>query len=71
MNGRECLHVLTGVAGAAWWLSEARGQANSPDAVEQAPEAIPAIGPPDPNTKVQEFKLPPKSCDTHTHIFGA
>jgi len=46
-------------------------QGRGPDAVEQTPKAIPAIGPPDPNTKVPEFKLPPKSCGTHTHIFGA
>jgi len=37
---------------------------------EQAPRVIPTIGLPDPNPKVPDFKLPPKSCDTHTHIFG-
>jgi predicted TIM-barrel fold metal-dependent hydrolase len=37
---------------------------------DEAPNAIPTIAPPDPNPKVPDFKLPPKSCDTHTHIFG-
>jgi 2-pyrone-4,6-dicarboxylate lactonase len=26
--------------------------------------------PPDPNTRTPEFKMPPKSCDTHCHVFG-
>jgi 2-pyrone-4,6-dicarboxylate lactonase len=69
MNRREYLHLLTGVAGAAWFASEARGQGTSPGA-EQAPKVIPTIAPPDPNTKIPGFTLPPKSCDTHTHIFG-
>jgi 2-pyrone-4,6-dicarboxylate lactonase len=68
MNRRDCLHLLTGVAGATWWASEARGQDSSP--APQTPRVIPAIDPPDPNTKIPDFKLPPKSCDTHTHIFG-
>src|SRR6266567_2705440 len=62
MNRRECLHLLTGLAGAAL-ASEARAQAAEP-------KAIPTIEPPDPNPEVPSFKLPPKSCDTHTHIFG-
>jgi 2-pyrone-4,6-dicarboxylate lactonase len=55
--------MLAGLAGAAAMASEARGQS-------EAPKPIPSIAPPDPNTKVPDFKLPPKSCDTHTHIFG-
>lgn len=26
--------------------------------------------PPDPDTRTPEFKMPPKSCDTHCHVFG-
>ncbi|GLR86091.1 amidohydrolase family protein [Bradyrhizobium iriomotense] len=48
----------------AAWASGARGQASEP------PKAIPTIDPPDPNPRTPAFKLPPKSCDTHTHIFG-
>jgi 2-pyrone-4,6-dicarboxylate lactonase len=66
MNRRQCLRVL-GVAGAAWWASDARGQGTS---APQAPKAIPTIDPPDPNTEIPEFRLPAKSCDCHTHIFG-
>jgi 2-pyrone-4,6-dicarboxylate lactonase len=62
MNRRECLHLLTGLAGAAL-TSETRAQT-------AGPKAMPTIDPPDPNPKVPSFKLPPKSCDTHTHIFG-
>ena len=67
MNRRKCLHLLTGVAGAVALASHAHGQVNSPG---EAPKPIPTIAPPDPNTKMPEFKLPPKSCDCHTHIFG-
>src|SRR5260370_6328326 len=63
MNRREYLRMLAGLAGAAAMASEARGQS-------EAPKPIPSIAPPDPNTKIPDFKLPPKSCDTHTHIFG-
>ncbi len=62
MNRRECLHMLAGAAGAALWATESGAQ--------EQPKAIPTISPPDPNPKVPTFKLPPKSCDTHTHIFG-
>jgi 2-pyrone-4,6-dicarboxylate lactonase len=68
MDRRECFRLLTGVAGAALWASQARGQGNSP--APQAPKTIPTIDPPDPNTEIPEFKLPTKSCDCHTHIFG-
>ncbi len=30
----------------------------------------PTIPGPDPDTKTPKFKLPPKSCDAHCHIFG-
>jgi 2-pyrone-4,6-dicarboxylate lactonase len=30
----------------------------------------PTIPGPDPNTKTPTFKLPPRACDAHTHIFG-
>ncbi|MDB5546003.1 MAG: dicarboxylic acid hydrolase, partial [Hyphomicrobiales bacterium] len=30
----------------------------------------PTIPGPDPHTKTPKFKLPPKSCDAHCHIFG-
>jgi 2-pyrone-4,6-dicarboxylate lactonase len=63
MNRREYLRMLAGLAGAAAMASEARGQS-------EAPKPIPSIAPPDPNPKAPDFKLPPKSCDTHTHIFG-
>ncbi len=63
MNRRECMHMLAGAAGAALSGVKARAQT-------EAPKAIPTIAPPDPNPKVPAFKLPPKSCDTHTHIFG-
>ncbi len=56
------------LAGAAALASEAKAQAGQ--APGQAPRVIPTIAPPDPNPKVPNFKLPPKSCDTHTHIFG-
>ncbi|RXH02604.1 hypothetical protein EAS61_03985 [Bradyrhizobium zhanjiangense] len=62
MNRRECLHLLTGLAGAAL-ASEARAQGS-----EQ--RSIPIIEPPDPSPKTPSFKLPAKSCDSHTHIFG-
>jgi predicted TIM-barrel fold metal-dependent hydrolase len=62
MNRRECLHLLTGLAGASL-ASEACGQAAEP-------KTMPTIAPPDPNPKTPSFKLPPKSCDSHTHIFG-
>jgi 2-pyrone-4,6-dicarboxylate lactonase len=67
MNRRECLQVLAGVAGAGVLAVEAHGQGS---AVGEAPKPIPTIAPPDPNPIVPEFKLPSKSCDTHTHIFG-
>jgi 2-pyrone-4,6-dicarboxylate lactonase len=67
MNRRECLQVVAGVAGAAVLAADAHGQ-GSP--AGEAPKSIPTIAPPDPNPIVPEFKLPPKSCDTHTHIFG-
>jgi 2-pyrone-4,6-dicarboxylate lactonase len=69
MNRRDCLSVLAGSASAALFATQARSQGNSPGG-EPAPKAIPTIAPPEPNTKIPEFKLPPKSCDTHTHIFG-
>lgn len=59
MDRRECLHLLTGLAGAAL-ASEARGQSAEP-------KAIPTIAPPDPNPKTPSFKLPAKSCDSHTY----
>ena len=62
MDRRECLHLLTGLAGSALLAREAGAQ--------EQPKAIPTIDPPDPNPKAPSFKLPPKSCDTHTHIFG-
>lgn len=31
---------------------------------------MPTIPGPDPNPKTPTFRLPPKSCDSHTHIFG-
>src|SRR5438874_9332557 len=62
MNRRECLHLLSGLAGAAL-ASEVHGQSAEP-------KAVPTIAPPDPNPRTPCFGLPPKSCDTHTHIFG-
>jgi len=32
--------------------------------------AIPTIAPPHPDPRVPAFRLPPKTCDTHCHIFG-
>ncbi|QRM29223.1 amidohydrolase [Microvirga sp. VF16] len=32
--------------------------------------SAPMIPPPHPNPHVPSFKLPPKTCDTHCHIFG-
>jgi len=54
------LHLLTGLAGTAL-AGEARAE---------EPKAMPTIAPPDPHPKTPSFKLPPKSCDSHTHIFG-
>jgi 2-pyrone-4,6-dicarboxylate lactonase len=68
MNRRDCLQVLSGVAGAAWWASQANGQGAGE--APQTPKAIPTIEPPDPDTKLPEFKLRANSCDCHTHIFG-
>jgi 2-pyrone-4,6-dicarboxylate lactonase len=70
MNRREYVQMLAGVAGAAWLMPQARGQGGAPAAPEPAVRVIPTIDPPDPNTKTPAFKLPPKSCDCHTHIFG-
>ena len=67
MNRRECLQVLAGVAGAGVLAAEARGQGGP---AGEAPKPIPTIAPPDPNPITPAFKLPLKSCDTHTHIFG-
>jgi hypothetical protein len=67
MNRRDCLQLLTGFS-MATWASGAHGQAAEP--AKEVPKAIPTIEPPDPNPKTPVFKLPPKSCDAHTHIFG-
>ncbi|HEX2725056.1 MAG TPA: amidohydrolase family protein, partial [Beijerinckiaceae bacterium] len=32
--------------------------------------AIPTIAPPHPAPRVPAFRLPPRTCDTHCHIFG-
>ena len=56
------MSILAAVAASAIAVRGAQGQ--------QAERVIPTIAPPDPNPKVPDFKLPPKSCDTHTHIFG-
>lgn len=32
--------------------------------------AIPTIAPPHPDPRLPAFRLPPKTCDTHCHIFG-
>ena len=66
MDRRECLHLLTGLAGGALLTREALGQEQPKEQLKP----IPTIDPPDPNPKTPAFKLPPKSCDTHTHIFG-
>src|SRR5215471_9927554 len=68
MNRRECLSMLAAFAGSTAFASSARAQASPPAGT--AAKTIPTIDPPDPNPKVPVFKLPPKSCDTHTHIFG-
>jgi hypothetical protein len=68
MNRRDCLHLLSSIAGAASWAGKAGAQSEAP--APPAPEPIPTIDPPDPNTKIPAFKLPAKSCDCHTHIFG-
>jgi 2-pyrone-4,6-dicarboxylate lactonase len=61
--------MLAAVAGGAACARSAHAQGGQ--AASSAPtRAIPIIDPPDPNPKVPEFKLPPKACDTHTHIFG-
>jgi predicted TIM-barrel fold metal-dependent hydrolase len=60
--------MLAAFAGSAAFASEAKAQASPPAGT--AARAIPTIDPPDPNPEVPDFKLPPKSCDTHTHIFG-
>ena len=68
MNRRECLSLLAAFAGSTAFASNANAQASPPAGT--AAKAIPTIDPPDPSPKVPDFKLPPKSCDTHTHIFG-
>jgi predicted TIM-barrel fold metal-dependent hydrolase len=60
MNRREVLSMLAGAASVAMLASQVCAEE----------KVIPTIAPPDPNPKMPEFKLPPKSCDTHTHIFG-
>jgi predicted TIM-barrel fold metal-dependent hydrolase len=61
--------MLAAVAGGAACARSAHAQGGQ--AASSAPtRARPIIDPPDPNPKVPEFKLPPKACDTHTHIFG-
>jgi 2-pyrone-4,6-dicarboxylate lactonase len=64
MNRRECLSMLAAAASGTVWARSAHAQGG------EAPKSIPTIDPPDPNPKVPDFELPPKSCDTHTHIFG-
>jgi len=32
--------------------------------------AIPTIAPPHPDPRVPDFGLPPRTCDSHCHIFG-
>ena len=68
MNRRECLSMLAAVAGSTAFVSGAKAQASQPAGT--AAKTIPTIDPPDPNPRVPDFKLPAKSCDTHTHIFG-
>lgn len=68
MNRRECLSLLAAFAGSTAVASNAKAQASPPAGT--AAKTIPTIDPPDPNPKVPAFRLPPKSCDTHTHIFG-
>src|SRR3974390_3015578 len=64
MNRRECLSILAAFAGPATCARGVNAQGGP------AQRAIVTIDPPDPNPKVPAFKLPSKSCDTHTHIFG-
>lgn len=68
MNRREYLSLLAGTALASAWASSAGAETAA--AAELAKTTMSMIDPPDPNTKVPEFKLPAKSCDSHTHIFG-
>jgi 2-pyrone-4,6-dicarboxylate lactonase len=70
MDRRDCLKALVGLAAAGGFARDARAQANSPVPSNPPAKVIPTIAPPDPDTKTPAFKLPPKSCDTHTHIFG-
>ena len=60
--------MLAGSAGATLFVARAHGQAG-PQAAEPA-KILPTIAAPDPDPRIPAFKLPPKSCDTHTHIFG-
>jgi len=60
--------MLAAVAGSTAFASGAKAQASQPAGT--AAKTIPTIDPPDPNPRVPDFKLPAKSCDTHTHIFG-
>jgi 2-pyrone-4,6-dicarboxylate lactonase len=70
MNRRDCVSMLASSAVAAFLAAQARAEENSPAGTPTASRIIPTIAPPDPDTKVPAFKLPPQSCDTHTHIFG-
>jgi 2-pyrone-4,6-dicarboxylate lactonase len=70
MNRRDCVSMLAGGAVTAVLAAQVQAEGNSPAGTQPASAIIPTVAPPDPNTKVPTFKLPPKSCDTHTHIFG-
>jgi 2-pyrone-4,6-dicarboxylate lactonase len=70
MNRRDCLSMLTGSALSALLATQARAKGDSPSATEPASGITPTAAPPDPDTKVPTFRLPPQTCDTHTHIFG-
>lgn len=59
--------VLAGAAAMAATGARAQGASTAQGSSTQPAPTIPG---PDPNLRIPSFKLPPRTCDTHTHIFG-
>jgi len=59
---RDTLRSLAGLA--------AVGLAGRAGAVAQPTEKAPAVPGPDPHPRTPRFRMPPRACDAHAHIFG-
>ena len=63
MRRRDLLATMAG-------LGTATALGAAPASLRADETKIPSIPGPDPATKTPNFKAPPGSVDTHTHIFG-